>query len=352
MIKETRMKYKRIARSRCGLGKWHTLWLGDDHLLAMESTGYSEEYTRFYFKEIQAVITRRTVAGKVWNAVFGSVVLISLTAGVADYSANSILTPKNIFAGISGGVFLIMLLWNIFHGPTCRCHVRTQVGSKELTALDRIRSVKKMLGRIRPLVGQLQGGITRQEIIELTRMGKDAPPAVFPSATAPKIAGTAPSAAENRTSSYGGGLHLAAFLLLIADAGISSLQMLHNSKVMVSLTAIISLTFLLLAIIALIKQKENFVSPLAKGMTWSGVAVMVAGSVISYFFMVFLNIAKFKGGVTTQNDLFDFYAAIRPADHPAYAFFILAYAIVAAGIAITGLVAINRERGRTADRRP
>jgi hypothetical protein len=122
--------------------------------------------------------------------------------------------------------------------------------------------------------------------------------------------------------------------------------MLQNSKVLVSLTAFISLAFLLLAIIALVKQKEHFISPLAKGMTWGGVAVMVTGSVIGYFFMIFLNITKFKGGATTQGDLLNFYAAIQPADHPAYAFFILVYAIIAAGIAITGLISLGRNRAK------
>lgn len=168
------MKYKRIARSRRGLGKWHTLWLGDDHLLAVESTGYSEEYTRFYLKDIQALIFRRSSWGTVLNVIFGIVVAISIVAAYSGYNGG--FTPESITAGIFAGIFLPFLLWNLFRGPTCRCHLRSSVGIEELPALDRVRSVKKVLARLRPMIGQLQGNLSRQEIVVLAQAAKDAPP--------------------------------------------------------------------------------------------------------------------------------------------------------------------------------
>ena len=75
------MKYKRLASNR-GLGKLHSLWLAEDHLLVVESTGYSEEYTRYYLKDIQAIISRRSSRGKALNAVSGSLAAISLLAGI------------------------------------------------------------------------------------------------------------------------------------------------------------------------------------------------------------------------------------------------------------------------------
>ena len=48
------------------------LWLGDDHLLQVESMGgYSETYKRFYFRDIQAIIVQRTRTWVVWNIVLG-----------------------------------------------------------------------------------------------------------------------------------------------------------------------------------------------------------------------------------------------------------------------------------------
>ena len=47
------------------------LWLGKDHLLLVESNGYSERYKRFYFKDIQALIIRKTKVGIIRAVVLG-----------------------------------------------------------------------------------------------------------------------------------------------------------------------------------------------------------------------------------------------------------------------------------------
>jgi hypothetical protein len=343
------MKYKRLAGSRCSLGKWHTLWLGEDHLLAVESNGYSEEYTRYYLKEIQAIVTRRSSWGMVLNIIAATLVAISLFAGIGGYENGP--SPVSVTAGIFGAFFLLLLLWNLFRGPTCYCQLRTPVGIEKLHALDRIRSVRKVLEILRPLIGQLQGGITHEEIIELTGKYMDAPPAATPAAIGVKGADSAPPLAENTISPYRGGLHRAAFLLLIADAGLSLLQMLHNSKALVILSTFASITFLCLAIIVLAKQKVRPVSSPARWLTWGGLATMMAGSIIGYFFMIFLNIGKIKPGIT-QDQLFDFYAAIEPAEHPSFATFLLAYAVVTAVIGIAGLIALGSGKRSIERRRP
>lgn len=341
------MKYKRLAGSRRGYGKWHTLWLGDDHLLSVESTGYSEEYKRYYLKDIQAITSRRSAGGKVLNGIFGTMVAISLLAGIGGYENG--LTPVSVFAGIFGGFFLLLLLWNLFRGPTCRCHIRTPVGIDELPALDRVRSVKKALERVRPLIGQLQGEVSRKAITELTGKAKDEPPA-YPGGVAVKAVRPAGPAGENPVSTYQGGMHRGVFLLLIADAGVTFLQTFHNSKSLVFLSTFVCLAFFCLAIISLVRQHNHPVSEPAKWLTWGGVATMVSGSAIGYFFMIFVNIEKFKG-VTSQEQIFDFYAAIEPAKHPSYAAFLIIYAAIAAVIGISGLFALGRGQGSAESRR-
>ncbi|HZR47537.1 MAG TPA: hypothetical protein VFA47_12570, partial [Candidatus Manganitrophaceae bacterium] len=46
-----------------------TLWEGKDHLLCLYRTGYTEEYKRFYYRDIQAFITRKTARGSAWNGI-------------------------------------------------------------------------------------------------------------------------------------------------------------------------------------------------------------------------------------------------------------------------------------------
>ena len=61
-----------VTATRC------RLWLGDDHLLAVDSTLINEEYRRFYFCDIEAFIIRQTARRQIINWVF--VVLALITA--------------------------------------------------------------------------------------------------------------------------------------------------------------------------------------------------------------------------------------------------------------------------------
>src|SRR5438477_12551721 len=47
-----------------------SLWLGKDHLLCIDSNGYTENYKRFYFRDIQALLIRKTERRKWWGLVF------------------------------------------------------------------------------------------------------------------------------------------------------------------------------------------------------------------------------------------------------------------------------------------
>ena len=46
-----------------------SLWLGRDHLLCVDSSGYTETYKRFYFRDIQAVTIVATKRRTVFNGV-------------------------------------------------------------------------------------------------------------------------------------------------------------------------------------------------------------------------------------------------------------------------------------------
>ena len=45
------------------------LFLGKDHILSLQSTGYTESYKRFYFKDIQAIVAQKTGDGMLWSIV-------------------------------------------------------------------------------------------------------------------------------------------------------------------------------------------------------------------------------------------------------------------------------------------
>ena len=331
------MKYEKIAPKKRGLGKWYTLWLGEDHLLSVQCTGYTEDYSRYYFKDIQAIVSQRSSRGKVINAVCGALSALALLAGANGSDG------LHFAADLFGGLFLLLLLWNVALGPTCICRVRTSLGLELLPALGRVRSVKKLLEKVVPLIRALQGEIASDEIVALARLAKDAPAASSSTVAAADSA----RATEGATVPHHGRLHRVAFLMLMVESGLSLLQFAHNSRTLILLSALACLGFLLLAVAALAKQKVQAITPAVRWLTWGGVATMMAGGTVTYFFTVFLNIARFKDlgkAGNMQREFLDMYAAIQPAEHRSFAFFVLAYALVCGVIGIAAMIALSGDR--------
>lgn len=343
------MKYERLARSKRGLGKWHSLWLGEDHVLAVESTGYSEEYTRYYLKDIQAVSSLQTSWGKVLNAISGSGVAISFGAAISSFGLDHDLSPGTFAGGIIGTIFLLILLWNIFRGPTCRCYIRVPLGSEELAALDRRKSVDKALARLRPQIAQQQGEIDRQEIAAHAKAQQEAT-----SSTNASAAKDHPTAAIAHTSSVTQRipLHQAAFLLLLTEAGVSILQFFKNSKALTTVSACIIFGLILLLIASLIKQREERIRSLASKLCWGGLATMAAAAMIESVFMMYYGFSQLAKGNMTNTELMDLSATIDPLDHPPLAVFRILYILTICGIGIAGLISQSRASSDSGGRRP
>ena len=162
--------YKRLTRERApqrisvvSLSR-SSLWLGSDHLLFVESTGYSESYKRFYFRDIQAVTVRATQARLVWNLILIPIVLICLAC--CDYPAliAGTIGPGTVIALIFAFVLGIPLLLNNLFGPTCACQIRTAVQTEDLPSLRRVRQTRKILRRIEPLIAEAQGQLAPGEL--------------------------------------------------------------------------------------------------------------------------------------------------------------------------------------------
>jgi hypothetical protein len=134
------------------------LWLGPDHLLAVDSQWYSEDYRRFYFRDIQAIIIRKTINGKAINLVTG------LGGALTTLGATVTTGGMRIFWAILAGVFIFFLGLNFLLGSTCVCRMQTAVQTEDLPSLQRLRRARKVLRRLRPLIVEAQGGLTPEDI--------------------------------------------------------------------------------------------------------------------------------------------------------------------------------------------
>jgi hypothetical protein len=161
--------YKRLTRER-GPAQFSilamsrsSLWLGDDHLLFLECTGYSETYKRFFFRDIQAFTIRKTKTRAVWNWVWGIFLVLSgliIWAAASDWQSVGTIVAASIVLVVFG---LPLLLNNVF-GPTCACEIRTAVQTESLPSLCRLRKTQRIMNLVRPMIIAAQGQLTGEEV--------------------------------------------------------------------------------------------------------------------------------------------------------------------------------------------
>jgi hypothetical protein len=128
------------------------LWLGTDHVLSVASSVIGERYRRFYFADIQAIVWRPTATWIVRSIVW------LLVAGLCALGLRSDESTIRIVFGSAAGLFVIFFIIDLEWGKTCACFVKTAVQFERLHSLGRERTVRKVLGQLRPLIEQAQPG--------------------------------------------------------------------------------------------------------------------------------------------------------------------------------------------------
>lgn len=159
-------EYRKLARARSvGIvhGSRHSLWVGADHLLSVSNQGYTEDYKRFFFDRIQALLVVKTSWGTAMNAILGFLTLDGLVLLLAGWAFDWGMAAY-VAGGVMAATFGVGLLANLAKGPTCRCFIRTAVQTERLYALDRLRYARKVQRRLRELVEQCQGVVEPEDL--------------------------------------------------------------------------------------------------------------------------------------------------------------------------------------------
>ena len=161
------VQYKRLTWSRRrrqpGFAAFSSarssLWLAKDHLLCIDTTGYTETYKRFYLRDVQALVLRRTSRLLVTGVVLGVIICLLILAAILPKD----LVAAYIFGSLAALVLLVLVV-HLARGPTCVCHLRTAVQTEELPSLNRLWRARKVLNRLRPLIAAAQGELAPEEI--------------------------------------------------------------------------------------------------------------------------------------------------------------------------------------------
>jgi hypothetical protein len=157
--------YERLSRSRFGLNGFGSLWLGKDHIMLVKSSFAVERYRRWFLREIQAVVVRRTSARLIWNSVLGVFAALLLAgAGGCLYASTTSNAPDDVVAmgvtaavlGLAGIAFVVAMAVNTSLGPACSVFVQTPHGLDRLSTPNRIQAIEKLIAQLQPQLLNLQ----------------------------------------------------------------------------------------------------------------------------------------------------------------------------------------------------
>jgi hypothetical protein len=146
-------KWYAASRALC------TVWMARDHLLLISRTGYTENYKRFYFRDIQAILIRKTV-----TSLVGNIALIILALGFFLWAADVSDSVGRIVLALLGGFFTFLTLLSLWRGSTCVTQIKTAVQTEQLAAWNRMRAARKGMAMIRPRLLEAQGEFSQEEL--------------------------------------------------------------------------------------------------------------------------------------------------------------------------------------------
>lgn len=144
------------------------LYLGADHLLTVETTGYTEEYRFFNFADIQSITFRGTAYYVTWIIVLtiACAAFILIGAQIGDIAG------WIVFGSLSG-ILGITLLVHVIKGPTVECKLKTAVSEIELPSLSRLNHARSCLAEIRTQIEQVQGRLESEDIARGLQEGRE-----------------------------------------------------------------------------------------------------------------------------------------------------------------------------------
>jgi hypothetical protein len=284
-----RFPYRKLPGVRRGFFRSASVWLGTDYLLLVRSLRFREEYKRYQFRDIQAIVLAKAPRFHISTRAFWIGVL-----WVAMYLAARIATARNLFSNRVSEQFsipiaarpvvpdwptvlwmvaaLLVAAWLIVSSSlcSCRCRIYTAVSRDELPSLYRIWTARKFLRQVEPLIEQAQGPIQGEWVKEVENRY------IGPAEAVDSEAMAARDAVRKRTRSLASDVLIAS---LFADALLNALNMHSTASWVGVANAAVTLVELAAAIAVMVGHHRG---ALRAGMQRLAIATVAAMGIFFY----------------------------------------------------------------------
>ncbi|MDM8553245.1 hypothetical protein QUF75_00735 [Desulfococcaceae bacterium HSG7] len=294
---KTPKKYIRLPGKHKDLvGNYFHLWRAKDHLLSVSYRFGDEYYKRFYYKDIQTIIIRKTAFGKVQDGIMGGMTVLF---GVMAFFTGDV--GALIFGILASATTLLLFINIIFHGPTCECYIQTAVQKEKLKSLKFLKRAVKVTDIIKKLIEQAQGVISAQELNT-----------AFKAAASKE---TTVNIDETSSLPLHSNIHLALFILLVLLGLCVAYSFFHQTLVASFVELLLGLGASVVMVMALVRQYQIRITRNVRVITWVTLGYICGYLACGYALFIFLLI-KNPTLANNQWELFKTMAALSPLSHP------------------------------------
>ena len=331
-------KYKRLPGRPFSLFGVCSLWQGEDHLLWVESVFFSENYKRFFYSDIQSIVTERGDTHTLWSVIWGVLGLIC--------SLIAILVQGTPYVSATfATVFFIGLGINLALGPSCAVYLQTGVQIQNLATLKRVRTAQKAVARIKASVEKIQGPLARPQRSGANTTATEGTPTSAP-ARAQFTATVGPGARTAVTEVFKPLLHNSLFGCLLGLGLLEFSQLLLKSLTVAVLEAFLHGAVLILVVVGLTCWHRHIKGTLVAKINWLALVFIIIGSAAGY--ALYIAAAVRHPQINYHHwEMFKSMFQLRMIDHPLAATARLAYAAGSLALGVFGLLATGRMASRT-----
>jgi hypothetical protein len=283
-----------------------TLWLANDHILNVDNRGFSEDYKRFYFRDIQAIVTQETNRGKVWNLILATFIGLFVLIAFGSEEIVAVILWL-VVAGILGIILFINWLW----GPTCACHIVTAVQKETLSSLDRLKTAEKVIKILKRLIREAQGEFDAGE-------AQTAELSYQPNTSDNRFHFTSRAKPTQSVRHYHGRMHGVFFFLLLVDGMLACIHLLFQHVALSLVSSVLTIAFSICVIVALVKQYNTDIPKRIRLVTWSSFGYVWISYIVGYILTIYLSFltgGPIQRGMN-QWEYFKTVAELPPYEYP------------------------------------
>ena len=189
--------YHRLPGCRRGLFRGASVWLGADHLLAVQSMRFREEYKRFYLRDVQAIV----VAGAPRFHISTRAIAIAVL-WLAAWLALRDAVPWAPAVLWTLAAALVAAWLYVSAACSCTCRIYTAVSRDEFRSVYRTWTARRFLREVEPRIAEAQGVLEGDwaEALESRTVGPPGSALIPPETRSPGAAPQQPMRARTLVS--------------------------------------------------------------------------------------------------------------------------------------------------------